>query len=301
MIENLPERPSRALLSCLPKRCPPRRPGELPRFVRKVASRDRLVELYKSPPNRRSAGGRAPTRPRGVPARRAPWCRDPVVRIGRKVASWNRLVELYKSLSIDEFMSLPPLDGAALPHRSRVPRPSPPGRSRPTNTPRVDLPCTKTDAASARGASRRKTPGVDARHPAFDRRVQRPTQLARGARGRRRRRRHAALMRWRQERARGGAGRRSRRWQERETRRAESWRGVVPGDRVVRPPPASGGPSRSPSGLALPSPPRPSLRGTGPLALRARSAVKYERVPRPTQLARGARVCGGGGGKTLGM
>ncbi|EJK72732.1 hypothetical protein THAOC_05704, partial [Thalassiosira oceanica] len=120
-----------------------------------------------------------------------------LVRIGRKAASRDRLVELYKSLPAAEFRAAEdgapgPADGAARPSDSLCrqggshrPAPaSPPGRSRPTNTPRARSPRTKTDAASARGASRRKTPGVDARrlerHPAFDRRVQRPTQLARG-------------------------------------------------------------------------------------------------------------------------
>ncbi|EJK50320.1 hypothetical protein THAOC_30729, partial [Thalassiosira oceanica] len=88
MIENLPECPSRALL-LLSKQCPPRRPltevslGEkLPRFVRKAASRDRLVELYKflsiderradvldrrqrSPRGRSAASSRPPQLPRG--------------------------------------------------------------------------------------------------------------------------------------------------------------------------------------------------------------------------------------------
>ncbi|EJK76960.1 hypothetical protein THAOC_01246 [Thalassiosira oceanica] len=117
---------------------------------------------------------------------------DGVVGIVRKVASWNRLVELYKSLWIDEFRSTE-LAPFALARRCGTK----------TVPPKKRLAATSKDTLDPR----RTTHLSD---------VQRPTQLARGARGRRKDTRRTAA-------AAGARGRQT----EGEGRR--------PGDRVVRP------------------------------------------------------------------
>ncbi|EJK59552.1 hypothetical protein THAOC_20205, partial [Thalassiosira oceanica] len=158
--------------------------------------------------------------------RRTSSCRTrPVVRIGRKVASRKALVELYKSHPIDEFGS-------------------------------TELALALARKAAQRDDSRDTQTGcrvVSKRHPARCSDDSRPTQLARGRRGREER--HAAYC---------GGGRSAR------------YDGRGGGASSCRPGTASSidPPPRPPAGDVIPPPfpPRPSLRGTAPLALRARSA-----------------------------